>query len=82
MERKTYLRRLLAGALGGAAIGVLLALVYHKWSDRLSTHRRTEESGPPLHRRSVNIRQAAQIGMLGFQLLREIAQLFMPKDSR
>jgi len=82
VERKTYLRRLLAGALGGAAIGILLALVYHKWSGRLSTHRRTEESSPPLRRRSVNIRQAAQIGMLGFQLLREIAQLFMPKDSR
>jgi len=80
VERKTYLRRLLAGALGGAAIGVLLALAYHKWSDKLSTRRRTKGSSPAL-RRSVNIRQAAQIGMLGFQLLREIVQLFQPKES-
>jgi len=81
VDRKTYLRRLLAGVLGGAAIGLLLALAYHKWSHRLSTRRRTEGSSPTL-RRSVNMRQAAQIGTLGFQLLREIAQLFMPKDSR
>ncbi|MCG2767939.1 MAG: hypothetical protein L6435_06085 [Anaerolineae bacterium] len=80
MERKTYLRRLLAGALGGAVIGVLLALAYHKWSDKLSTRRRTERISPTL-RRSVNIRQAAQIGTLGFQLLREIAHLFQPKES-
>ena len=80
MERKTYLRRLLAGALGGAAIGVLLALAYHKWGRRLSTRRRTEGSSPTL-RRTVNMRQAAQIGMLGFQLLRDIAQLFQPKES-
>ncbi|MFH1927910.1 MAG: hypothetical protein ABIK79_07030 [Chloroflexota bacterium] len=80
MERKTYLRRLLAGALGGAVIGVLLALAYHKWSDKLNTRRRTERISPTL-RRSVNIRQAAQIGTLGFQLLREIAHLFQPKES-
>ncbi len=80
MERKTYLRRLLAGAIGGALIGVLLALAYHKWSDKLSIRRRTEGSSPTLHP-SVNIRQAAQIGTMGFQLIREIAKLFQPKDS-
>ena len=80
MERRTYVRRLLVGALGGAALGILLALAYDKWSDKLSTPRRTESSSPTL-RQSVNVRQAAQIGTLGFQLLREIAQLFQPKES-
>ena len=80
MERKAYVRSLIVGALGGAATGVLLALAYQKWGDQLSIRHRTERPRLTL-RRPVNIRQTAQIGMLGFQLLREMARLFPPAES-
>lgn len=80
MERKTYVRNLIVGALGGATLGALLVLAYRKWGRRLDVQRRTGKAKAVV-RQPVSIRQAAQVGMLGFQLLRELAQLLQPDES-
>jgi len=80
VERKAYVRNLIIGALGGAAMGVLLALAYQRWGGQLSIRHRTERTRLTL-RRPVSIKQTAQIGMLGFQLLREMAHLLQPVES-
>ena len=80
MERRTYVWSLIAGALGGAATGVLLTLAHHKWGDKLRVRRQAQKTKTVVRRR-VSARQATQLGVLGFQLLREVAKLLQPEES-
>ena len=79
MERKTSVWSLIAGAVGGAVMGVLLVLAYRKWGGRLNIQqgtRKAQDAG----RQRIEIRQVAQVGMLSFQLLRELARLFQRQE--
>ena len=79
MERKTYVWSLVAGAIGGAAVGVLIVLAYRKWSGTPGARQQSEKIGATA-RKPVQMRHIAQVGVLGFQLLRELAQM-MRRDQ-
>jgi hypothetical protein len=77
LENKSYARNLILGSLGGAALGGLLALAYHRWRQDTHEHQGTDQPAPGL-RRALAPGQLVKIAMLALQLVREMVQLLQP----